>query len=148
MKQSIIWILASLLILYLGIRIWQFFGMPYYRLSLLGTEYIEDPAELYSLNVELEKPFLLAKKYMYSKDALVIGYGGGSTQTVDYYALGVYSNEKKEVIPTKYQYIFTRQNHKTGEIYLACTPHYKTGLETEAFYTIENTKAILQNTEP
>lgn len=147
-KSSIIWLLVFFLILYLAFSLWKFFGMPYYKLSLLGTEYIENPEELYSLNEGLEKPFILAKKYMYSKDALVVGFGGGSTHTVDYYALGVFSGEKKEVIPKKYQYIFARQNHKTGEIYLACIPHYSTGLEPEEFYTIEHNKAKLQDNEP
>ena len=86
-------------ILVLSYEAWKFFGMPYYKLSLIGREFISDSDELYVLNEDKQSPYLLAKKYRFSKKIWIIGYGGGSIRREDYFSLGVFTQSKKELIP-------------------------------------------------
>jgi hypothetical protein len=134
--------LSILLILFLSFQAWKFFGKPYLKLSLIGKEFISDADELYAFNDGLEKPYLLAKKYKYSKDVLSIGFGGSSTRRDDFYSLGVYTHDKMELIPIKYEYIQTVENYKTKALYLACIPFYIKGDEATVYYKIENNRAV------
>ena len=144
MKVKCIVIIALLSVLLLAsFQAWKFFGKPYLKLSLIGKEFISDADELYAFNNGSEKPYLLAKKYKYSKDVLTIGFGGSSTRRDDFYSLGVYTHDKMELIPIKYEYIQTVENYKTKALYLACIPFYIKGDEATVYYKIEKNRAVL-----
>ena len=135
MKLKTLIIFASIiLLLFLSFQVWKFLGQPYIKLSLVGKEFVSDAEELYAFNNGLEKPYLLAKKYKYSKDVLTIGFGGSSNRRDDFYSLGVYTHDKMELIPLKYQHIYTVENYKTKELYLACIPFYTKGDEATVYY--------------
>ncbi len=144
MKVKCIVIIALLSVLMLAsFQAWKFFGKPYLKLSLIGKEFISEADELYAINEGLKKPYLLAKKYKYSKNVLTIGYGGSSTRRDDFYSLGVFTHDKIEMIPIKYQYIHTIENYITKALYLACIPFYVNGDEATIYYKIENNRAVL-----
>lgn len=126
-----------------SIYIWRFLGKPYYRISLIGTEYIENSDKLFALEKDQQQKYYLIKKYKYSKDVLLIGYGGGGNRTDDYYGLGIANADKQIVLKPNYEFIYAKQDHKTKAVYIHCVPYRKTDLEPDKFYKIENNKAIL-----
>lgn len=140
--KTLIICVSILLLLFLSFEVWKFFGKPYLKLSLIGKEFISDADELYAFNDGLEKPYLLAKKYKYSKDVLAIGFGGSSKRRDDFYSLGIYTHDKMELIPIKHEYIQTVENYKTKALYLACIPFYIKGDEATVYYKIENNRAV------
>ena len=121
--------------------------IPRYKPSLRGTEYIEHSDRLSLLNEGEEKPFILSKKYVFTKTKG--GFPFSKSRKWDIYAYGVFSHDKKELIPTKYRHIWIRKGVKTGDIYIACfLKHDKWGHDIEDYFKIENNKAVLLEEEP
>ncbi|WP_298779675.1 hypothetical protein [uncultured Polaribacter sp.] len=138
-KHLKISLIIFLIIFVLGfISIWKFLGKPYYKISLLGTEFIENASELTYVN---EKLFLV-KKYKYSKDVLLLGFGGGNSSTIDYYSYGVADKDKNILIDPKYQFISSKVNSKKEPIIYGL-PHIEKGNEIEIFYRFKNNSVEL-----
>ena len=55
--------------------VWRLVGKPYYRISLIGTQYIENADQLSYANEHPCNNLILIKKYRYSKDVMLIGFG-------------------------------------------------------------------------
>lgn len=122
---------------------WVFFGNPYIRIGLIGTEYIENSDELFVLEKDQQQKYNLIKKYKYSKDVWLIGFGDGSRRTDDYYGLGIADADKNIILKPKYEFIYAKQDYNTKAVYVHCIPYRKTGFEPDEFYRIENYKIIL-----
>ena len=126
----------------ISIFVWRFFGQPYYRISLIGTEYIENADELNNVNAQLDNKLILIKKYMYSKDVMLIGFGGGGSRTDDYFSYGIADNKKNILIEPKYQFIFSKMSSKKEPIIFGL-PYVKEGSEKMMFYKIADGKIEL-----
>lgn len=136
-------ILVGLAILTIGGYVYCFFGNPYPRLSLIGTDHIENSEELSVLNEQQEGTFYLIKKYKYSKHIWSIGYGGGVDRTDDFYGFGIADGHKKTILPPKFQSVQAYRDMLTQEVYIKCLPYppYTTHDGYE-YYKIENNKAV------
>lgn len=122
-----------------SIFVWRFLGKPYYRISLIGTEYIENADELIYANEQLENKLYLIKKYKYSEDKLLIGFGGGNSVTDAYYSYGI-ANEKRDIIlEPKFQFISSKTNSQKEPIVFGL-PYVEKGNEKIMFYKIVNGK--------
>lgn len=144
-KSKITFITAILAVLIISVFVWRFSGKPYYRLSLIGTEYIENAEELIYANEQLDDRLVLIKKYMYSKDVMLIGFGGGAgSRTDDYFSYGIADNNKNILIEPKYQFISSKTNSKKEPIIFGL-PYVKTGDEKMMFYKIVDGKLNLIN---
>lgn len=135
-------IIGVICILLIGRFLWIFFENPYPRLHLIGTEYVAHSDELLNLNNQQKETYFLTKKYKYSKNFLLLGYGGGGSKINDYYGLGIADSSKKDILPPVYEAIFTIQDYQTNNVYIQCKPYLKTGQEPDEFYKIENNKLI------
>lgn len=133
---------AGLILVSIGIFLYILFGNPYPRISLIGTEYIENSVKLHHLSPQNNEPYYLIKKYKHSRNLMLIGFGGGSGQTDDYYGLGVADKDKKEILPPIYQFLYVEQDPKSKEIFVYCIPYKKTGYEPDENFKIINNKAI------
>lgn len=147
LRAKMIWIVVLGVLLVLSFQVWKFIGMPFYKFSLRGTTYIENADKLYLLNEEAKEPFILGKTYLYSENEWRFGFGGGGARIRDRYGFGVFSNTKKELIPTKCRHIYVKKGIRTGEVYITCLTDSKSN-PNEAYYKIENNKAILLAEEP
>lgn len=142
-KQEVILLIGVITLVILARFLWIFFGNEYTRISLIGTEYIENSDELFALEKDQQQKYYLIKKYKHSEDVLLIGFGGGGSRTDDYYGLGIADADKQPILKPNYAFIYAKQDHKTKAVYIHCVPYRKTGLEPDEFYKIENNKAIL-----
>lgn len=134
-------ILFLIVAVIVSIRIWRFLGKPYYRISLIGTEYIENAHELSYANAQLENKLYLIKKYKYSEDKIIFGFGGGQPVTDDYYSYGVADNNKNILIEPKYLFISSRINLKKEPIIFG-RPYADKGTKKMVFFKIINEKLI------
>lgn len=135
-------IIALVAIVIISIFIWRFLGQPYYRLSLIGTEYVENADELAYTNEQIDDKLILIKKYMYSKDVMLIGFGGGGSRTDDYFSYGIADSNKNILIEPKYQFISSKINLK-NETVIFGLPYVKKGDEKMMFYKIADGKLEL-----
>ena len=129
-----------------SIVVWRFLGKPYYRIGLIGTEYIENAEELAYANEQLEDKLILIKKYKHSKDVLLMGFGGGTSQTDDYFSYGIADKQKNVILEPKYQFISSRTNSKREPIVFG-TPYAEKGNEKVMFYKIVDGKFHLISKE-
>lgn len=121
----------------LSFLLWRFLGKPYYKINLIGTEYIENSEELRYVNEQLKDNLYLIKKYKHSKDAMLIGFGGGGSKTEDYYSYGIADKNKNILLKPKYQFLYTKTNsHK--ELIIYGLPYVEKGNEKMMFYKIVN----------
>ena len=134
--------IAFIAVAIISIFVWRFLGQPYYRMSLIGTEYIESADELNYANGQLDNKLILIKKYMYSKDVMLIGYGGGGSRTDDYFSYGIADQDKNILIEPKYQFISSKTNSKKEPIIYGL-PYVKEGSEKMMFYKIADGKLEL-----
>ncbi len=136
-------IMVGTIALFICGYVYRSLGNPYPRFHLIGTDYMEHSGELYALNEKQKEPYYLIKRYRYSKDVLVIGFGGEVTRTDDFYALGIADKNKKEVLPPRFEFIYALKDHKTKEVYLKCMPYkYNGTYDGYEYYKIENNIAI------
>tara|TARA_B100000678_G_scaffold106479_2_gene89333 strand:- start:4257 stop:4745 length:489 start_codon:yes stop_codon:yes gene_type:complete len=133
------WIIGLIAIIVVAIYIWRLVGKPYYRISLMGTEYIENADQLSYANEHLEDNLILIKKYMYSKDVMLIGFGGGGSRTDDYFSYGLTNSNKDILIEPEYQFISSKVN-SDNEVIIYGLPYIVKGNEKMMFYKIENGK--------
>lgn len=117
--------------------LWRFLGKPYYKITLLGTEYVENSDELKYVNEQLEDDLYLIKKYKYSKDVMLIGFGGGGSRTDDYYSYGIADKNKNTLLKPKYQFLNTKTN-SNKELIIYGLPYVEKGNEKMMFYKIVN----------
>tara|TARA_R110002050_G_scaffold28895_1_gene74536 strand:+ start:209 stop:664 length:456 start_codon:yes stop_codon:yes gene_type:complete len=136
--------IAFIAVVIISIFVWRIFGQPYYRISLIGTEYIENADELNYANEQLDNKLILIKKYMYSKDVMLIGFGGGGSRTDDYFSYGIADNNKNILIEPKYQFISSKTSSKKEPIIFGL-PYVKEGSEKMMFYKIADGKLELIN---
>ncbi len=127
-----------------SIFLWRFLGNPYYRISLIGKEYIKNADELTYANEQLNDKLYLIKKYKYSKDVLLFGFGGGNSSTDDYYWYGVADKNKNILIEPKYQFISSKTNTKKEPIIIV---HPYLQNEKIMFYKIEDNNVELISKE-
>ena len=142
-------IIAIAIVLIVGTWLWINLGNRYIRLSLIGTQYVENSDELANANHLLDEPLYLVKKYKYSKKVWLISFSKGSTRIDDYYVYGVADKNKNLIIPIKYQYLNSligsaKDSNDPEEkiIYVYGLEYIKTGKEKKEFFKIENNKAI------
>lgn len=129
--------MAVAVIVIISMFVWRFLGQPYYRLSLIGTEYIENADELAYANELIDNKLILIKKYMYSEDVVLIGFGGGGSRTDDYFSYGVADFNKNVLIEPEYQFILSKTNLKNESVIFGF-PYVKKGNEKMMFYRIAN----------
>lgn len=134
--------IIGLFLVSLGVFLYVLFGNPYPRISLMGTEYIENSVELHYLSQQNDEPYYLIKKYKYSRNVWMIGYGGGVGQTDDYYGLGIADKDKKEILPPIYEFLYAEPDTESEETIIHCAPYRKTGYEPDENFKIVNNKAI------
>ncbi|WP_047788988.1 hypothetical protein [Tenacibaculum mesophilum] len=121
----------------LSFLLWRFLGKPYYKINLIGTEYIENSEELRYVNEQLKDNLYLIKKYKHSKDTMLIDFGGGGSKTEDYYSYGIADKNKNILLKPKYQFLYTKTNsHK--ELIIYGLPYVEKGNEKMMFYKIVN----------
>lgn len=132
--------IISVIIIVTLIYTWRFLGKPYYRISLIGTQYIENADELSFANERLDNNLYLIKKYKFSEDNWLIGFGGGSSVTDDYYSYGVSDEQHNILLKPKFQFISSKINSQNEPIIFGL-PYVKTGNEKVMFYKIVNGKA-------
>jgi len=128
-------IVALIVLIMMGIFVWRLAGQPYYRMSLLGTDYIENAAELSYANQHLDDKLILIKKYKYSKDIMFLGFGGGGSTTNDYFAYGVADSDKNILLEPNYQFISSKANSKK-EVIIYGLPYVVNGNEKRMFYKV------------
>nr|WP_293303641.1 hypothetical protein [Allomuricauda sp.] len=142
-------ILVGLAILTIGGYVYCFFGNPYPRLSLIGTDHIENSEELSVLNQQQEGAFYLIKKYKYSKHIWAIGFGGGVDRTDDFYGFGIADGQKKTILPPKFQSVQAYRDFQTQEVYIKCLPYPPyTTYDGYEYYKIENNTAVPIKSKP
>lgn len=127
--------IVVIIIAVVSVFILRILGKPYYRISLLGTEYIENAEELSYANEQLDDKLYLIKKYKYSKDNLLLGFGGGNSVTDDYYSYGVAYKNKTILIAPKFQFISSKTNAQKEPIIFGL-PYVENGDEKMMFYKI------------
>ncbi|KAB7528681.1 hypothetical protein F8C76_12535 [Flagellimonas olearia] len=142
-------ILVGVVILFVVGYVYCFFGNPYPRLALMGTDHIKNSEELSILNQQEEGTFYLIKKYKYSKHIWAIGFGGGVDRTDDFYGLGISDGQKKTILPSKFQSVQAYKDLQTQEVYIKCLPYppYNT-YDGYEYYRIEDNKAIAIEGKP
>ena len=138
MKAGIIIVVIVVSCMYL----WKISGNPYYRISLIGTDYIENADQLIYANEYLNKNLYLIKKYSYSKDVLLFGFGGGNSSTDNYYLYGVADTNKNIFIEPQYQFIVSKTNTKK-ELIIIGTPYFEKGTIKIEYYKIDGNNAEL-----
>lgn len=142
-------ILVGVVILFVVGYVYCFFGNPYPRLALMGTDHIENSAELSVLNQHQDGPFYLIKKYKYSKHVWAIGFGGGIDRIDDFYGLGISDGQKKAILPPKFQSVQAYRDFQTQEVYIKCLPYPPyTTYDGYEYYKIENNKAVHITSKP
>lgn len=134
-------VVALIVLIMMGIFVWRLAGQPYYRISLLRTDYIENAAELSYANQHLDDKLILIKKYKYSKDIMLLGFGGGGSKTDDYFAYGVADSDKNILLEPKYQFISSKTNSKK-EVIIYGLPYVVNGDEKRMFYKIADGNLI------
>ena len=142
-------IIVVLVVLALGSFIYTFLGFPFLRLRKIGTTYSSDAPELALFNHYTGHQLTLIKKYKYSKQVLIIGYGGGSTRVDDHYVYGIASKDKKVLLPARYRLIksiqFPEKGHtgeKTYRYGIHALPNSKNAKRKEEFFIFESGKLV------
>lgn len=136
-------------ILFIGGYMYYFFGNPYPRLSLVGTDHIKNSENLSILNQQHGGTFYLIKKYKYSKHIWAIGFGGGVDRTDDFYGLGISDGNKKPILPPKFQSVQAYRDLQNHEVYIKCLPYPPyTTYDGYEYYKIENNTAVPIITKP
>lgn len=135
-------VVILIIILCVSVYLYKLFGNPYYRISLIGTAYVENAYELKNVNDQLDDKLLLVKKYRYSEDVMLIGWGGGGTRTDDYYWYGVADKDKNILIEPKYESIYSLSDLR-DELIIVGRPYIVKGNEAHEYYKIENGEAKL-----
>lgn len=138
-KLKISLLLAIILIV--SFFVWKFVGKPYYKINLLGTEYIENSEELSYVNELVSDKLYLIKKYKYSEDKHLFKQKNQSA-TTNYYAYGVADKNKVTLIEPKYQFISSKTNSKKEPIIFGL-PYVEKGNEKMMHFKIQNNKIEL-----
>lgn len=108
-------IIVFTIVIFSSVLVWRLSGKPFYRISLLGTDYIENADELKYINEQLENKLYLIKKYKHSTDKIYFGFGGGSG-TDDLYLYGIADIDKNILIEPKFRSIYSFINSKKEAI--------------------------------
>ena len=137
-KSVIIGLITAIIVLVIvTFFIWRALGKPYYRISLFGTSYIENAAELASANERLDDKIYLMKKYKYSQDKSFLGFGGTGHVTNDVYSYGVADKNKNILIEPKFRFVFSRMNEQNESIIVG-VPHVGTGSRKKVLYKVND----------
>ncbi len=147
-KWKIMLSILVVFLLWISFAVYQFFGNPYLKFGLIGKEYIADSWELHYLNQDNNNAYYLIKKYKYSKDKMLLGFGGGTSTTDHYYGLGIAEKDKHQILAPQYEYLTAQLDSKTNTVFLECTNFVNSKKSYKEFFLVKAGKLISIKDKP